>query len=88
MANEIDVSRDALLTTVDNPFDPFEEFDEWLVFDMQKGYNTCGLLARLTPEIAADSEFNEEIAIDVAMKKIVAHNPYGVHRLVYRKSNK
>ena len=87
MANDFDVSRESLLTTVDNPFDPFEQFDEWLVFDMQKGYNTCGLLARLTPEVSSDSEFDEEMAIDVAMKKIISINPYGVHRLAYRKSN-
>lgn len=36
-----------MLTTIDNPFNPFEQFDDWYLFDMEKGYNTCGKLARL-----------------------------------------
>ena len=41
--------REVMLTTVDNPFDPFDNFDEWYKIDMQFGYNTCGLLARIAP---------------------------------------
>ena len=29
------------ITTVDNPYDPFEEWDEWYLFDKTKGYHTC-----------------------------------------------
>ena len=35
----------SMLTTFDNPFDPFEDFARWFVYDSEKGYNTCGLLA-------------------------------------------
>ena len=35
------------LTTFDNPFNPFDDFTQWLLFDNEKGYNTCGYLARL-----------------------------------------
>ena len=34
------------ITTVDNPFDPFDEFDAWFRFDTDHGYNSCGVLAR------------------------------------------
>lgn len=27
-----------MLTTVDNPFDPFEQFTSWFMFDEEKGY--------------------------------------------------
>ena len=36
-----------MLTTVDNPYDPFTEYDEWFTFDRALGYNTPGLLARV-----------------------------------------
>ena len=60
------------LTTVDNPYDPFKQFDSWFLYDVEKGYNTCGYLARIaktSPELS-DEENNEEIerAIDEIIK--------------------
>lgn len=33
------------LTTLDNPFNPFTEWDQWFFFDMSQGYNTCERIA-------------------------------------------
>jgi len=41
--------RVVALTTVDNPFNPLENFEEWFKVDMQFNYNTCALLARIAP---------------------------------------
>lgn len=51
------------LTTVDNPFDPFTQFDEWFQFDIEKGYNSCSRLDRVTniSEAMSETEVNEEI---------------------------
>ncbi len=38
---------DFCLTTVDNPFNPFTQFDEWNRFDQDYGYYTCAYLARV-----------------------------------------
>lgn len=35
------------LTTFDNPFDPFEQFDLWYQYDTDKGYNSCAYLDRI-----------------------------------------
>ena len=35
------------LSTIDNPFNPATQFDDWYAFDVQKGYNTCALLNRV-----------------------------------------
>lgn len=56
------------ITTVDNPYNPFTQFNDWYKFDTEKGYNTCSYLARLIPnvEILTDEERleQEENAID------------------------
>ena len=36
-----------MLTTVDNPFDPIKQFDQWFLFDVEKGYNSSAYLARI-----------------------------------------
>lgn len=36
-----------MLTTTDNPYDPFDDFDRWYVYDESKGYHTCGYLDRI-----------------------------------------
>jgi len=39
--------QEAMLTTIDNPFNPFTQFDEWKDFDETQGYYTCPYLARI-----------------------------------------
>ena len=62
----------AMLTTNDNPFNPFNQFDSWFMFDVEKGYNSCDYLGRIakTSEQLSDEENNEEIerAIDEIIK--------------------
>lgn len=36
-----------LVTTEDNPFDPFEQSDDWNRFDQDHGYNTNAYFARV-----------------------------------------
>ena len=63
---------ECMLTTFDNPFDPFEQFTSWFMFDVEKGYNTCGRLmriAKLTDDMSS-KEVDDEInrAIDEIIK--------------------
>ena len=64
--------NECMLTTFDNPFDPFEQFTDWFLFDVEKGYNTCSYLARIahTSEDFSDVENDEEVerAIDEIIK--------------------
>lgn len=65
------MSKQSMLTTVDNPFDPFEQFSSWFLFDVEKGYNSCGKLARIAnvSESMSETEFNNEI--DSAIDKLI-----------------
>lgn len=67
-----------MLSTNDNPYDPFEQFDSWLLFDKEKGYNSCEILAR-TVELSDDmteKEINE--ATERAIDKIIKYDPLNV----------
>ena len=74
----------SLLTTVDNPYNPFEEWDEWFAFDARMGYHTPGLLARIAVSSDLLSDADQRLAIVSAMDEIVELNPLGVHRKVTR----
>lgn len=62
----------AMLTTIDNPYNPFDDFDNWYKFDMDHGYGTCSYLARIarTSDQLTDKENEQEIerAIDDIIK--------------------
>ena len=62
----------SMLTTFDNPYDPFEQFTSWFLFDVEKGYNSCEYLARIakTSDQFTDKENAKEIerAIDEIIK--------------------
>lgn len=77
----------AMLTTVDNPFSPFDHYDEWYEFDRSAGYHTPGLLARITKFSFNLSDADQELAIRQAMDEIVKENVSGRHRLVTRSAS-
>jgi len=71
------MSNQLMLTTLDNPFNPFTQFDEWYAFDVANGYNTCAYLARVTKSSDDLSEFDSDQAIDQAMNEIINLNLLG-----------
>ena len=73
---------DIMLTTVDNPWNPFTQFDEWNEYDESSGYYTLALLGRVTISSDELSETDQELAITNAMTEIIQENVSGVHILV------
>lgn len=45
MSEKVTNTKELMLSTSDNPFNPFEQFKEWYAFDVSHGYNTLGYLA-------------------------------------------
>lgn len=70
------------LTTKDNPFSPFTQFEDWLTFDLDKGYNTCGYLSRIarTSNQLSDKENEKEIVR--AIDEIVRYDPLNLYMRV------
>lgn len=71
-----------MLTTTDNPFDPFTEWDSWKRFDEEKGYNTCGYLARVAIVSNEISEADYEVAVRNAIDEICELNLLGIYKKV------
>ena len=76
---------DCMLTTFDNPFDPFEQFTSWLLFDDEKGYNTCGKLARIV-ELSEDMSQKEiDEATERAIDEIIKYDFMNIYKKVRKK---
>lgn len=70
-----------MLTTIDNPFSPLTQYDEWRVWDEAR-YNTNSLLARVVVSSPDLSEADQTQAIEDAIDEIVTENVSGVHTKV------
>jgi len=79
---ETDGINEYMLTTVDNPFNPFTQFDEWLAWDHKAGYDTPALLDRIAVQSDEMSEADQAQAVDLAMDEIVRENVSGMHTKV------
>jgi hypothetical protein len=71
---------DYMLTTYDNPIDPFTHFEAWLKEDIRLGHDCCGRLARESATSNILSNDVNEQKIDEAMDRIIEMEP-----IIYRK---
>lgn len=71
-----------MLTTNDNPFDPFNQFDSWLMYDVDNGYNSCGLLDRVAQTSDSLTEGENEAEIERAIDEIIKYDPLNVYKKV------
>lgn len=63
-----------MLTTIDNPYDPFDNFKAWFLFDVQKGYNCCSYLARIAKTSDEMTEYENDEEIERAIDEIIEHD--------------
>jgi hypothetical protein len=75
---------DYMLTTVDNPYNPFTQWDDWYAYDSRMGYNTPGLLDRIAKTSDELSDPDQALAIQDAIDEICEINVSGMHRKVSR----
>ena len=74
------------LTTFDNPFDPFEQFTSWFLYDEEKGYHTCAYLGRIARTSDALTDEENELEIERAIDEIIKYDFRNVYKKVARKS--
>lgn len=74
---------DYMVTTMDNPWNPFTHYHEWLSFDTSHGYNTdqwVYILSKTSSDLLKD-EMEEQI--DAGVESLLALDPFGIHVKVY-----
>lgn len=71
-----------MLTTFDNPYNPFTEFGSWLQYDVMKGYNTCDRLARVADVTDNLSDEDADELIEQAMDDLVSADILNIFRKV------
>lgn len=69
----------SMLTTKDNPYDPYTDFDNWYAYDEQAGYHTCSYLARIASTSPALSEKEIEDDTEAAIDEIIRIDPFGIY---------
>lgn len=73
-----------MLTTIDNPFNPHTEWENWLAYDESKGYYTNALLARVAYYSDDLPEPDQDLAIEQAIDEIIKEDAL----LLYKKIKK
>lgn len=72
--------KQAMLSTVDNPWNPFTNFDEWYAFDVGHGYHSCAVLDRFARTSDALSDADNSLEISNAIDEIIKFDPF--HRFI------
>lgn len=68
-------NHEVMLSTIDNPFNPIDDYESWLMFDIKLDHRTCETLANavnLSPEM---SQAEEEAEIERAIDEIIKYDP-------------
>lgn len=74
--------NEVMLTTIDNPYNPFTQFDQWYRYDEDHGYHSCSYLARIA-KVSSNLSFGEVRAeIERAIDEIVEYNPLKIYKKV------
>ena len=74
--------QQTFLTTVDNPYDPQKQFDDWFRYDTEKGYNTCSYLDRIANVSDDLSEEEKDVEYERAMDEIIKYDFSNVYTKV------
>ena len=75
-----------MLTTLDNEFDPFDNFDAWLIRDIELKHFTCERLARIVKPLISDemSQAEVDLITEQAIDDIIKYDPEDIFQKVTR----
>lgn len=79
------MARQVALTTTDNPYDYFDDFERWYHFDeIEKGYCTLEYIARVAKLSPFLPEALQEQIVEEAIDDICKLNLTGKYKKIFR----
>ena len=70
------------ITTKDNPYNPFTEFSQWFLFDVEKGYDTCSYLGRVAKTCDSFTDYENEVEVERAIDDIIRNDFMDIYKKV------
>ena len=70
-------TKDYLLTTIDNPYNPWTNWDQWYDYDQRMDYCTCSYLARVMSVTDAMTDVELDREYEFAMDEIIKYDVIG-----------
>lgn len=67
----------SMLTTVDNPYNPFDNFDDWYRYDQDHHHFCCERLAQVVDDSKDLTEIEEIVMTENAINYIVSNDLLG-----------
>ena len=68
-----------MLTTIDNPYNPFNDFMSWFRYDIEKGYNTCAYLGRIARTSDELTDYENDLEVERAIDEIIENDFMNVY---------
>lgn len=76
------------LTTIDNPFNPFEQFLPWFLFDEEKGYHSCAYLGRIARTSDQLTDAENDLEVERAIDEIIKYDFMNIYKKVAQNAGK
>lgn len=76
------MAKQFMLTTIDNPFNPFEDYKSWLSFDKEKGYDSAERLMRIAEITEEMTDVEENKEIERAIDEIIKYDILNIYQKV------
>lgn len=77
-----ETQRSVFITTIDNPYDYFEDFDHWFLYDTEMGYNTCARIDRIASTSLEESSYDYTKEIERAVDQLCKWNLNGLYKKI------
>lgn len=75
---------ESMLTTVDNPYNPFINFDDWYRYDRDHKHYCCERLAEVVGDLKDSNEVEKIKIAESAINYIIANDVLGKYAKVQR----